>query len=134
MEDKYSRVSGKDILNAAAKELDKKQIGTINDDNVYMFDDGYEYSFEVINVESVEELRNYVVNRINTINSYDGDFLKEKSLISIFKEIYRFYTNPDLEDYEQDLIEEIKDYNSVYPPDKADEIAYLDIINKNKRR
>lgn len=141
MEDKYSKVSGRDVIDGVVRNLEKNGDRYNFENSVYTFPDENEIDevFEVSNdiIQNIEQLKQYVIKRVNVINSYEGDFIKEKSLISVFKEIYRFSSDPNFDEYEQGTIDELKDYiydNSVYPAEKPDEIAYLDIFSKGRGR
>lgn len=141
MEDKFSRVSGKNIIDSAVRNLEKNGERYNFEDSVYTFPDEQEvdevFGESNVNIENIEQLKKYVIDRVNSINNYESDYIKEKGLISVFREIYRFNNRPDFDKFDQNVIDELKDYiydNSDYPVEHVDEIAYFDIINKGKGR
>ena len=86
-------------------------------------------------IQNLEQLKQYVIDCVNVINCYEENDVKEKALINVFKEIYRFSSS--FNESEQSVIEELKDYiydNSDYPAEKPDEIAYLEVFNKKIAR
>ena len=141
MEDKFSRVSGKSIIDEKLHELEKKGERYNFESSVYTIHDDHEieelFNENSVTIENIEQLKKYVVERINAINIYGSDFIKEKGLTCVFREIYRFNNRPDFDEFEQPLIDELIDYiydNSTYPANKVDDIAYYDITNKGNSR
>ena len=141
MDDKFSRTSGKDILDNAVRDLEKKGERYNFEDSIYTFPDEQEmmevFNESNVNIENFEQLKKYVVERITVINTYNNDFIKEKGLTSVFREIYRFVSRPDYDEFDQNLIDELIDYiydNSIYPVENVDKVAYLEMLNKGKGR
>ena len=141
MEDRFSRVSGKSIIDENLRELEKNGERYNFENSVYTVPDEQEmeeaFDETKINIENIEQLKKYVVERINIINSYNSDFIKEKGLLCVFREIYRFNNRDDFDEFDQNIVDELIDYvydNSNYLVNKVDEMAYYDIMNKGKSR
>ena len=139
MEDKYSKLSGRDVINGMVRNLDKNGERYNFENSIYTFPDETEvdavFGISSDMIQNIEQLKQYVIKSVDVINCYERDFVKEKALISVFKKIYHFSSSFD--ENEQVIINELKDYvydNSFYPAEKPDEIAYLDTFSKGKER